>query len=199
VVGAGRFIGSGHPDPSQNLPPNLGLIESRDGGESWKNISLLGEADFHVLRSAGRTVYGFDGTQGRLMVSTSGGRQWEQRTPPAGMFDLAIDPERPGRVVISTERGIFVSADAGERWRPLRDDIAGLLAWPAPDRLYLVDGQGQVLRSADAGKSFEPTGAVEGQPAAFVSHRDELYVALGDGTVNRSTDGGSNWTVRATP
>jgi len=40
VLGGDRFIGSGHPDPSQSLPPNLGLIESRDGGKSWQNISL---------------------------------------------------------------------------------------------------------------------------------------------------------------
>jgi hypothetical protein len=41
---------------SQSLPPNLGLIESRDGGETWKNVSLLGQADFHVLESAGRRI-----------------------------------------------------------------------------------------------------------------------------------------------
>ena len=67
VVGPGRFVGSGHPAPSQNLPPNLGLIESRNGGRSWENISLLGKADFHVLRSAGATVYGVDGGS-HLMV-----------------------------------------------------------------------------------------------------------------------------------
>jgi hypothetical protein len=35
VAGPGRFIGSGHPDPSDtSSPPNLGLIESRDGGQT---------------------------------------------------------------------------------------------------------------------------------------------------------------------
>jgi len=41
VLGPARFIGSGHPGPGPDLPPNLGLIESRDGGKSWKSISLL--------------------------------------------------------------------------------------------------------------------------------------------------------------
>ncbi len=54
VVGPNRFLGSGHPDVDeareQNLPSRLGLIESTDSGESWQPISLLGEADFHVLR-----------------------------------------------------------------------------------------------------------------------------------------------------
>lgn len=40
VVGADHFIGSGHPGPGQDLPGNLGLIESRDAGNTWKNVSL---------------------------------------------------------------------------------------------------------------------------------------------------------------
>jgi hypothetical protein len=200
VVAADRFIGSGHPDPNDtSSPPNLGLIESRDGGKTWKNISLLGEADFHVLRSTGTRIYGYDGTQGRLMVSSDGGREWAQRTPPAAMFDLAIDPRHSDRIVASTERGVFSSTDAGQAWRPLRDDTAGLLAWPAPDRLYLVDGQGQVQRSRDGGRQWRPTGSIGGQPAAFIGHESELYAALADSTVKRSTDGGATWTVRAAP
>jgi len=199
VVGPDRFIGSGHPDPNDSdSPPNLGLIESRDGGDAWRNISLLGAADFHVLKSSEERVYGFEGTHGRLMVSNDAGRQWTRRTPPAAMFDLAIDPRDSDRIVASTERGLFSSSNAGKGWRPLRDDTAGLLAWPATDRLYLVDGQGQVQRTADGGGRWRPTGRIGGQPVAFVAHESELYVALDDGTVKRSTDGGATWTLRAT-
>ncbi len=131
VVDNDRFIGSGHPDPSQqNTPPNIGLIESRNRGKTWKNISLLGEADFHVLESSGTRVYGFDGTQGRLMVSSDSGRSWQQRTPPAGVFGLAIDPTDRDHVVVSTERGLFVSTNAGKAWRTVDEKLAGLLAWP---------------------------------------------------------------------
>ena len=200
VVGAERFIGSGHPDPNDtSSPPNLGLIESRDGGKTWKNISLLGEADFHVLHSSGGRIYGYDGTQGRLMVSRDGGRRWRQRTLPAAIFDLAVDPRDPDRIVASTERGVFSSTNAGQGWRPLRDDTAGLLAWPAADQLYLVDGQGQLHRSGDGGRQWRPAGSIGGQPAAFIAHQSELYAALADSTVKRSTDGGATWTVRATP
>lgn len=199
VVGADRFIGSGHPDPTDSSsPPNLGLIESRDGGRTWKNISLLGEADFHVLQSSGERVYGYDGTQGRLMVSRDGGRKWIQRRPPAAMYDVAIHPSNPERIVASTERGVFSSADAGKSWDQLRDDTAGLLAWPAADRLYLVDGQGGVQVSADGGSEWTPRGSIGGQPAAVTAQGAELYVALPDGTVKRS-DGGTGWTVRAGP
>jgi hypothetical protein len=53
VVGPNRFLGSGHP-ATDDLPPLLGLIESTDAGKTWEHVSLLGEADSHVLRSAGR-------------------------------------------------------------------------------------------------------------------------------------------------
>lgn len=198
VVGADHFVGSGHPGPGQDLPGNLGLIESRDAGKTWKNVSLLGDADFHVLEHSGDRIYGFDGTQGRLMVSGDSGRDWTERRPPAGVFGLAVDPKDSSRVVASTEDGIFISPDDGRRWRPLRDDLGGLLAWPARQRLYLVDGQGQVLLSSDAGANWQTQGSIGGQPVAFIGHEDDLYAALTDGTVKRSTDGGANWTVRTT-
>ena len=199
VIGPRRFIGSGHPDPSQNLPPDLGLIESRSGGKHWSNISLLGEADFHVLRSSGKRVYGFNGATGKLMVSSDGGHAWTEHTPPAALFDLAISPSDDQRVVASTERGVFLSRNSGKTWRPLRNDVAGLLAWPASGSLFLVDGQGGVSRSTDAGQSFNVVGSIGGPPSAFVGDDTDLYAALGDGTVVRSTDGGTSWAVRATP
>jgi photosystem II stability/assembly factor-like uncharacterized protein len=195
-----RLIGSGHPDPGDaSLPPNVGLIESRDGGRSWESVSLLGEADFHVLRAAGARVYGFDGTRGRLMVSTDGGRRWTEHAPPAAVYDLAIDPSDPRRIIASTERGIFASADSGDTWRLVRNDTAGLLAWPVGDRLYLVDAGGSVQRSANAGRRWRTVGSIGDQPTALVADQSELIAAAHDGTVHRSVDGGRTWTLRAEP
>lgn len=199
VASGDRFIGSGHPDPSQDLPPLLGLIESRDGGRTWENISLLGEADFHVLQSAGDRVYGFNSAQEQLLVSSDGGRSWDERAPPGVVFDIAVDPRDADRIVASTEVGVFTSTDTGNGWRPLDEDIAGLLAWPAPNRLFLVDGQGQVTRSGDGGRNWEPAGRVGGQPVAFTAHGQDLYAALPDGSVKRSQDVGATWDVRAAP
>jgi photosystem II stability/assembly factor-like uncharacterized protein len=162
-----------------------------------ESVSLLGEADFHVLRVAGRKVYGVDSASGRLMVSDDAGRTWVRRMPPAGVFDVVIGPPDPEHVVASTERGVFRSRDAGESWRLLNDELAGLLAWPAEERLYLVTGQGRLLHSADGGDRFEPAGNLARSPVAFTARRDELYVAVADGSVQRSSDGGASWTVRA--
>lgn len=201
VIDGKRIIGSGHPAPGQGGSPNLGLIESRDGARTWKTLSLDGDADFHALVSSGRRVYGYDGTQGRLMVSSDGGRSWQERRPPSGIFSIAIDPQDPDRIVTATEEGLLASSDVGKTLRPLSagEPLVGLLAWAAPDRLYLIDGQGQVLRSTDRGRRWSPVGAIAGQPAAFIADGKDLYAALTDGTVKRSSDGGATWTVRAAP
>jgi len=163
-------------------------------------VSLLGEADLHVLRAAGARIYGVDATTGRFLTSADGGRAFEERSPPAGVFDLAIDPADADHVVVATERGLFASPDTGRRWRPLRGDLAGLLAWPSSERLYLVDGSGTVSRSSDAGREFERVGAVGSRPEAFAADgAGALYVAVHGGEVLASDDGGATWETRTAP
>ena len=194
VVGPDRFLGSGHPDARDNLPPLLGLIRSDDAGRNWQPISLLGEADFHVLRAAGQHVYGLNSADGALMSSADGGGSWKQRTPPGSLLDLAIDPENPERIVVSGERGLAISRDGGKGWRPLDAERVGMLAWT--DELVLVDAAGDVHASDDAGRSFETVGALGGKPAALAAHRGQLVAALHDNTVHVSADGGRSWKLR---
>jgi hypothetical protein len=205
VVGPNRFLGSGHPDINEarekNLPSHLGLIESTDSGESWEPISLLGEADFHVLRFAGERVYGYDASNDRLLASGDRGRTWDELEEPGPLVDLAVDPTNGRRIVAASagglEEGLFESRDGGSSWTRVSDAV-GLLAWPG--RLYLVAGGGQVFASRDGGRRLEHRGEVGGQPAALVSEGPtELYVALHDGTIKRSRDGGASWVVRSTP
>jgi hypothetical protein len=203
IVGPNRFLGSGHPDVNEarqkGLPGLLGLIESRDAGQTWEPISLLGEADFHVLRSIGSRVYGYDATNGRLMFSRDAGRTWTQRTPPAPVVDLAVDPTRPSRILAAGVSALFQSNDEGRRWSPITNR-AGLLAWPSASSLYLVDAGGGVFRSQDRGRRWESLGTIGGEPAAFLATGErDLYVALHDGTVKRSADGGRSWKLRSAP
>ena len=204
IVGPNRFLGSGHPDlREKSLPPRLGLIESTDAGMTWRSISLLGEADFHVLRSIGSRVYGYDSSNDRLLASADEGRTWEELVRPAPIVDLAPDPSEPRRLVATAigklDQGLYTSPDGGASWKRVNDAV-GLLAWPAAKRLYLVDGQGNVLASSDGGRTLTRRGEVGGEPAAFLAAgKDELYVALHDGTIKHSTDGGATWTVRSRP
>ncbi|MEK6276376.1 MAG: F510_1955 family glycosylhydrolase [Actinomycetota bacterium] len=203
IIGADRFLGSGHPDQQQyrdeGLPPLLGLIESTDGGDSWQPISLLGEADFHVLRSKGSRVYGFDSTNERLMFSRDAGRTWTERRPPAPLVDMAVNPSNPAHLIASGEGGLWKSANEGRAWTFGGGGI-GLLAWPVPERLYLVTTAGEVRMSPNGGKRWTTVGDVGGEAPALLAQTDrELYVALHDGTIKRSPDGGRTWSIRSTP
>jgi photosystem II stability/assembly factor-like uncharacterized protein len=197
VTGPGRFLGSGHPGPGEKGPPSLGLIASDDAGQSWEEVSLAGEADFHVLRYAHKRVYALNALSGKLMVSDDGGENWEERAPPPEVIDLAVDPRDPQRILASTARGLAISEDEGQSWKPAGSEI-GLLAWLEPEKLYLVDARGEVSVSDDAGSSWRSMGTIGGQPAAFLATPDdELYAALPDGTIEASSDGGASWKRRA--
>ncbi|GGL41615.1 hypothetical protein [Planomonospora parontospora] len=79
AVGPGRFLASGHPGEHDEGPGNLGLIESADGGVTWKTMSLSGAADFHGLQAAHGLVYGYNSGDGAFLVS-SDRRTWERRS-----------------------------------------------------------------------------------------------------------------------
>jgi photosystem II stability/assembly factor-like uncharacterized protein len=194
ITGPDQFIVSGHAAGSRAL----GLITTRDAGRSWKPVVPAGKADFHVLRTAAGTVYGFDSTSGRLKVSVDAGRTWTNRVPPAPLLDVAVDARDPDRLIASSAQMLFASSDGGRSWRALRMKRPGLLAWPAPNALYLVATDGAVYRSDDAGNSWAETGQSGGRPKAFTAHGSNLYVALQDNTVEVSGDDGRNWSVRTT-
>ncbi|MGE4427163.1 MAG: F510_1955 family glycosylhydrolase [Solirubrobacteraceae bacterium] len=194
VVGADRFLGSGHPAVGAGQPPVLGLIESDDAGRSWTSLSLSGKADFHVLRASRRRIYGVNSTDGVLLISGDGGRRWERSDPPGTVVDLAIDPKDPDRVVVSGDQGLARSENAGRTWKRLGGDLVGLLAWGS--RLVLVDANGRVHASTDGGRGFTAVGDVGSQPAATSTADEQLLVALRDNSVRSSDDGGRTWQVR---
>jgi hypothetical protein len=190
VVGPGRFLGSGHPDLRDELPPFLGLIESRDAGRTWRAVSLQGKVDFHVLEASGRRVYGhgsdWDTRQPVFLASRNGGRSWRSLRAPEPLIALAIHPRDPDRVIASGQRKVYTSADGGRTWSDAGAPSGGLLAW-TPGGVHLAAEDGRVLRSTEEGETWRIVGRVEGLPA------------LHDGTIHRSDDGGRSWSVRSRP
>lgn len=203
VVGPDRFLGSGHPDLRENLPPFLGLIESADAGESWKAVSLQGEVDFHVLEARAHRIYGygsdFESRRARFLTSTDGGRRWTRLRAPAELVSLAISPDDPRKIMASGLRRVYYSGDSGRSWSEIKTPAAGQLAWNAGG-VFLADGKGRVWRSARDAPDWTVVGSVGGSPAAFEGpSAHELLIALHDGVIKRSVDGGRNWSVRSDP
>jgi photosystem II stability/assembly factor-like uncharacterized protein len=198
VAGPGRLLASGHPDLRTDLPVRLGLVESRDGGESWQPVSLLGEADLHVLRASGPRIYAADGVSPVLRVSGDGGSTWKAFRTPAPLVDLAIHPSEPSRLVASSQAGLVISSDGGRTWRPITGP-PGLMSWPVRDALYAVEPAGTVWSTTDQGRRWTRVGDAGGVVAAVTATADALYVALEDGSLRRSGDRGRSWQSIAAP
>ena len=207
VDGADRFLASGHPDfqddalQVEGKPPHLGLIESRDEAKTWKAMSLLGEADFHALSVVGDTIYGYDATGDRLMVSGDGGRTWETRASGIGMRGVAASPEGGDVVVGVTPAGLEVSTDGGRTFEPIPGaPRAVLVSWPPAGGLWAVDATGGVHHAATPEGPWERASDVPGEPQAFTAAADRLVVAVrgldGRSAVFVSEDEGDTWSLR---
>ena len=128
---------------------------------------------------------------------------------------IAVDPRRPGRVLIGTQAGIWRSDDHGETWRKTAAPRPALAVWSLavhphrPDTIYAGYEPCAIWRSEDGGETWRDLGVavtfpeVTMKPAPQVkrvidiavdpSRPDTIYAAIEVGGVIRSRDGGASW------
>jgi hypothetical protein len=200
VAGPGHFYASGHPTLDDDAfrrpdhPPLLGLIETTDAGETWRPLSLLGEADFHALTVSHGTIWGHDATTGRLLASTDG-RTWEHRAQLDDVvLALAVNPTDPQVLVTTTPDAHLLSTDGGRTWTPAEPALA-FASWDTiTEILWGIDSSGTLWTSPDA-QHWEPQATtVDGHPEALVASAGSVVVATSAG-IHQSTDGGTTWTT----
>lgn len=195
IVGPDHFLGSGHPGPEEtDRPAHLGLIESTDAAQTWRSLSLAGEADFHALEAAHGKVYGYDSQTRRLMVSEDKA-SWDNRARLT-LADFAVSPEGPDVLLATTRQGPVRSPDGGRSFTPIPGTpLLALLDWPARDRLVGIAPDGTLHTSTDGGTTWTRQGRVPGQPAAISTHgENDVYVATDTG-IYRSTDNGDTFSI----
>jgi hypothetical protein len=194
VVGPGHFLASGH---SEHGPANVGLIESTDGGVTWRAKSLSGAADFHGLQAAHGSVYGYNSTDGAFMVSVDQ-RTWDQRSRVA-MGEFAVSPTDARSILAVGRDGLQRSTDGGRSWQPVVGAPAvGLLAWDRTG-VWAVARDGAVWSSTDGGQRWQRRGAVPGQPHSIATREGTLFAALAGDRIVASTDAGATWTDQYVP
>lgn len=199
MLGPDRFIASGHPDPQTPGPPLLGLIASEDAGREWRSVVFEGRADFHVIRSGGKTFYAQDASHNRMFEGRADGSGLsERKSPPGTTLDLAVDARRPNRVFATTDRGFFFSRDSARRWKRVDRRRTGLIAF-VRGHLVMIDGGSQVSALSRLGLPWRAVGALPDGPVALASDGRTLVAAVADGTVLASSDGGRTWRPRIDP
>jgi hypothetical protein len=194
----GVLLASGHPSAAmmqeQKVPPHLGLIRSTDGGHTWEPVSLVGEADFHVLRQLTDGIYGYNAFKRSLMFSTDY-RKWEVRAQ-IDLYDLVAHPQDSLTVVASTPHGLAQSDDGGRQWRMQSDaPPIALLLWDAGAGLLGATKSG-VMFEWDAERGWHEVAELPGLPEAWVMHGGLFLLSVKGGGIWQSTDAGRSWEPR---
>mgnify|MGYP002336321479 CR=1 FL=1 len=154
------FLASGHPAPGAVQSPYLGLIASSDAGQSWREVSLGGRADLHVIRigTDGRSVWPYDALRGELMTSRDRGQSWGARPGPEApssstSWSTLTIPRGP-----SAEHGLVEIRTGSTSW----DQVGPEVGTAGGDgALYVAREDGTVLESSDGGVSWRaPRGLV---------------------------------------
>lgn len=189
MVDEESFLASGHPGSRTDLPANLGLLESTDGGRTWTDVSLSGEVDFHALDAKHGVVYGLDSGTGELMTS-SDRENWE-RLGQVAIADVTISPENGDTIVVTTEQGPQISSDGGRTFERLDDaPVLMLMDWPVAGQMYGIGPGGDVHISTDDGQSWADGATLGAPPQAMTMASDgSIYVAL-EQSIVVSSDGG---------
>jgi len=189
------------PDDSAHLyfGHHGGLLESRDGGISWRPATLAGSDAMNVRTAAGgRTqIAGHD----VYVESIDRGASWQDvpnDLPGLDLHAFAVDPADPEHAwTFAAGFGLFETADGGRHWELRQAGNWGVLtAYDQGERTVLVAvGPDGLASSADSGASWEPL-AYPGAPLAggiaAASDGSVLYAASSAG-LRRSRDGGRSW------
>lgn len=203
---------SGHPDRSSHLPNPLGVMVSRDGGQSWQPLALAGKVDLHAMTISrdGNTLYGWNvtGSPGLYRISARDGT-WA-RVDAKGLtdvFSLAAHPQNPNTLIAGTRGGLLISQDGGRTWLPISVALSGIpvtaVAYHPKDPkvlyAYGVRSDLGLIRSDDGGQNWKTLGLFLGEKDAVAlfaisPHQPEtMYLATFASDLYQSNDGGQRW------
>ena len=140
------------------------LWESKDSGQTWKEMEAFAEAPNHETWTApwGTPLVSAIGTHpkdpktvycgvevGGLYRTTDGGKSWfDMELPVSDVHSIQVCPARQERVYVTTGEGCFCSDDQGFAWRQMgssnaRQYTMGLAAHPSEaDRVIISAAAG---------------------------------------------------------
>lgn len=187
-----------------------GILRTTDAGKTWRLTTgwdVMDVRTFAFNPTNPDEVYA--STCWGPLRSTDGGATWQHAQAGLNLLfsqSIVADSQTPGRVLLGTEDGIYLSRNGAKTW--VRTDsppaTALRMAQSAADpQLMLAGTQGRgAWVSRDAGETWAQVDRVSEQSnlyaAALDVHDADLMAVGGWGTgVRVSDDGGVTWTDRS--
>jgi len=190
-----------------------GLVRSPDGGASWVVLRVAEDQRVEVLSLLAlpgppATLFAGSATSG-VYRSTDGGRTWERRDQRLDRprIQALLPPGGGSGLLAGTDRGLFRSADEGQRWQPwsagelASSSVLSLARDPQSATGLYAGTRAGVFRSRDGGATWSRSPVPSAIDSAAVvdlavnpTRSREVWAAAGDDGLFRSRDGGTTWT-----
>lgn len=191
-------------DPSRPQDFYVGpsvLWKSTNGARTWAQagngriFAPYGIQSLAVDRGALYTgIWG-----GGVAVSHDGGLTWQRRMRGLSPNVLSVSTGPTGRLWAATDRGIYVSSNAGLTWKhrgPSNFLVTSILD---AGNVVLAGGDGSVLRSTDGGRRWvHAQVGLPGDPYVYgllaePRQPGRVYASTNGDGIFRSDDGGQTW------
>ncbi|MFC2948079.1 F510_1955 family glycosylhydrolase [Virgibacillus sediminis] len=140
------FYSSGHPSMQTDYENPLGIIKSTDEGKTIEVLGLEGEVDFHLMAAGYNSgaIYVMNPAPNSSMddtglyMTTNEAGDWEKGSMngvSGEIIAMAAHPEEQSTVAVSTEKGVYLSQNAGDTFEQVLDGS------PTPALTFTHDGK----------------------------------------------------------
>lgn len=202
---------------SSELPP-VGIYKTTDRGDTWVTANaVLSTGATKTLNSTNVKLLQFDPTdrqtiymgstnQGLFFTYDSADRWWQSGPIRSGAINaIAVVPQAELRctVYIATANRILKTQDCGRFWDQvyydtrLNEQVTALVVDKRDSKVvYAGMTTGDVLRSTDAGVSWQTYARMSGEVQILMQHalnNDTLYAVIKSQGFWKSTDAGATW------
>lgn len=206
---------SGHPAPGSGLINPFGLIKSIDGGQTWQQLGLEGESDFHTLSTSYGTnaIYVLTHQANSKMkaagiyVTQSDGKVWSRVNAnglKAKVNSLAIHPDNANILAAGANDGLYLSRDAGDHFEQRVSGKQVLAQWFDLDGEHLWFGSytggpalSRITLTGDTKVDTIPIPVAPDDAIAYIAQNpirhEELAIATFKRSVYVSRDQGVSW------
>ena len=187
-----------------------GVLRSSDGGSTWRITTGWNITEVLKIKvNPNNPAIAYAASAYGVFRTKDGGETWQENNkgfPKPFVADVVIDRGNVSRLFAATEEGVYLSINAGDRWRRVGLEGKGvrtIVQHPA-DRTFFLAGTEDdgVFVSHDGGRQWKPSndGLAHRTVYAIACDRENpaiLYVGTHGGGVYQSSDGGKRWQQRS--